>query len=96
MADESEDGLIVERLQTLGVTHTTEWEVLAFLYRHAASLATAAQIAHLVGCDRLTSESPCTVWKAWGSSGVRASLKAYVFTSSQCLRKQPVTPAYWN
>jgi DNA-binding IclR family transcriptional regulator len=45
--EESDD--VLERLQALGVALLSEWDTLAFLYRHSASLGTAAQIARLVG-----------------------------------------------
>jgi len=48
----SEDVLVLERLQTLGVALLSEWDSLAFLYRHAASLGAAAQIARLIGYDK--------------------------------------------
>jgi DNA-binding MarR family transcriptional regulator len=52
-AEEREDIAIVpQRLKALGVTYLSEWDVLAFLYRHAASLCTATQIATLVGYDK--------------------------------------------
>jgi DNA-binding MarR family transcriptional regulator len=43
---------VIERLQVLGVELLTEWDVLVFLYGHAASLCTAAQIAQLIGYDK--------------------------------------------
>ena len=43
---------VPQRLKTLGVTHLSEWDVLTFLSRHAASLCTASQIATLVGYDK--------------------------------------------
>jgi DNA-binding MarR family transcriptional regulator len=51
--DEQEElpGVLL-RLKTLGVTYLSEWDVLTFLYRHAASLCTATQIATLVGYDK--------------------------------------------
>ena len=49
---ESQDVPVLERLQVLGVELLTEWDVLVFLYRHAASLCTAAQIAQLIGYDK--------------------------------------------
>ena len=45
---ESQDALVAERLQALGVELLTEWDALVFLYRHAASLCTTAQIAQLL------------------------------------------------
>jgi MarR family protein len=47
--EKPEDVLVLERLQTLGVTDLSEWDALAFLYRHGASLAAAAQIGRLIG-----------------------------------------------
>jgi hypothetical protein len=49
---ESQDALVAERLQALGVELLTEWDALVFLYRHAASLCTTAQIAQLIGYDK--------------------------------------------
>ncbi len=51
-AKDSHDVLVVERLQTLGVALLSEWDALAFLYHHAASLGTAAEIARLLGYDK--------------------------------------------
>jgi DNA-binding MarR family transcriptional regulator len=52
-ADEQEELQAVSlRLKALGVTYLSEWDVLTFLYRHAASLCTATQIATLVGYDK--------------------------------------------
>ena len=50
--EKSQDDLVLECLQTLGVALLSEWDALAFLYRHAASLGTAAQMARLVGYDK--------------------------------------------
>jgi len=36
--EESQDVLVPERLQALGVARLTEWDALVFLYRHGASL----------------------------------------------------------
>lgn len=53
MANEtSADVLIPEYLDALGVALLSEWDTLVFLYRHPASLGTAAQIARLIGHDR--------------------------------------------
>jgi DNA-binding MarR family transcriptional regulator len=38
-------------LRGAGVTLLSQWDVLAFLYRHGASLTTPDQIAHLTGYD---------------------------------------------
>lgn len=50
--EKSQDVLIPERLRILGVAYLAEWDALAFLYRHATSLGTAAQIARLIGYDK--------------------------------------------
>jgi hypothetical protein len=47
----SEDVLVLERLQSISVGLWSEWDTLVFLYRHPASLGTAAQIARLIGYD---------------------------------------------
>ena len=46
------DELVLECLQALGITLVSEWETLTFVYRHAASLGTAAQIAQFIGYDK--------------------------------------------
>jgi hypothetical protein len=51
-AGESQDVLVLERLRSLGVALLTEWDALTFVYRHATSLCTAAQIARLIGYDK--------------------------------------------
>jgi hypothetical protein len=48
----SQDVAVLDRLEVLGVELLTEWDALVFLHHHAASLCTAAQIAHLIGYDR--------------------------------------------
>jgi hypothetical protein len=40
---------VVKHLSTLGIVHLAEWDVLAFIHRHGASLASAEKIASLVG-----------------------------------------------
>lgn len=47
-----QDKLVLESLQALGITRVSEWETLAFVSRHAASLGTAAQIAPFIGYDK--------------------------------------------
>src|SRR5579872_7145430 len=49
---ESDDVLVLECLRALGIKHLVEWDVMVFLYRHAASLGTAARIARLIGYDK--------------------------------------------
>lgn len=36
-------------LESVGISHLSEWDVLAFVYRHGASLVTAGYIARLTG-----------------------------------------------
>jgi biotin operon repressor len=48
----SNDFLVAERLESLGVSRLSEWDVLVFLYHHGTSLTSAAQIAHLLGHSR--------------------------------------------
>src|ERR1700687_4815729 len=76
--EKSNDVLVQERLQTLGISLVSEWDALVFLYRHGAILTSAAQIAHLLGhgsapitaaLDRL--ESLGFIVRSRGSQGVR-------------------------
>jgi DNA-binding MarR family transcriptional regulator len=41
--------LVRGHLETLGINHLAEWDVLAFIYRHGTNLASAEQIARLLG-----------------------------------------------
>ena len=50
--EKSEDVLVLERLQALGVTLLSEWDTLVFLNHHGATLGTAAQIARLIGYNK--------------------------------------------
>jgi DNA-binding MarR family transcriptional regulator len=50
--EKSQDELVVKSLRVLGTTLVSEWETLAFVNRHAASLGTAAQIAQFIGYDK--------------------------------------------
>jgi len=52
-SEKSQDELVLESLQTLGVVLLTEWDALTFVYQHATSLCTAAQIAKLIGYDKV-------------------------------------------
>ncbi len=51
--EKSQDAFVLERLEALGVTLLIDWDILVFLYRHTANLGTAAQIARLIGYDRV-------------------------------------------
>jgi transcription initiation factor IIE alpha subunit len=46
---ESSDALVQECLKNLGLSLLGDWDVLVFLYRHQSSLASAEQIACLLG-----------------------------------------------
>jgi DNA-binding MarR family transcriptional regulator len=50
-SEEAEDFLVQENLKALGVSLLSEWDTLAFLYRHGTTLTSAAQIARLLGGD---------------------------------------------
>jgi MarR family protein len=43
--------LIQSCLESMGIFQLVEWDVLAFVHRHGTSLASAPQIAHLIGHD---------------------------------------------
>ena len=47
--EESGDFRVQEHLATLGISPLSEWDALVFLYRHGATLASASQIARLLG-----------------------------------------------
>ena len=44
--------LVSEHLEILHIRSLPEWDVLAFIYRHGASLASAEHIARLLGYPR--------------------------------------------
>src|ERR1700724_3709566 len=65
-------------LDSMGISLLSEWDVLAFVYRHGASLASSDQIARLIGyestvvraaLDRLESEN--LIERSRLSQGVR-------------------------
>jgi predicted transcriptional regulator len=43
---------VVKHLTTLGIAHLAEWDVLAFVYHHGTSLASAEKIASLLGYNK--------------------------------------------
>jgi DNA-binding MarR family transcriptional regulator len=49
--DESRELSVLSHLQTVGISRLSDWDVLAFIYRHAVSLASADQIARLTGYE---------------------------------------------
>jgi DNA-binding MarR family transcriptional regulator len=51
--EKPQDVLALDCLRTLGVALYSEWDALVFLYHHPASLGTAAQIARLIGYDKV-------------------------------------------
>jgi len=50
--EKSQETLVVERLQALGVALLSEWDVLVFIYRRLTTLGTGAQISRLIGHDK--------------------------------------------
>jgi hypothetical protein len=48
-AEKSNDFPVAERLEILGISLLSEWDVLVFLYRHGTILTSTAQIAHSLG-----------------------------------------------
>jgi DNA-binding MarR family transcriptional regulator len=65
-------------LDSMGISLLSEWDVLSFVYRHGASLASSDQIARLIGyestvvrdaLDRLESEN--LIERSRPSNGVR-------------------------
>jgi hypothetical protein len=51
VVEESQAAEVLDCLKVLGVELVTEWDTLVFLYRHSATLCTAAQLASLIGYD---------------------------------------------
>jgi hypothetical protein len=51
VSENSQDDTVLKHLHAIGVELIVEWDALAFLYRHSASLGTAAQIAWFIGYD---------------------------------------------
>jgi DNA-binding FadR family transcriptional regulator len=43
---------VVKHLSTLGIDRLAEWDVLAFIYRHGTSLASAEKISALLGYSK--------------------------------------------
>lgn len=43
---------VVKHLSTLGIAHLAEWDVLAFIYSHGASLSSAEKIGALLGYSK--------------------------------------------
>ena len=79
-------------LDSMGISLLSEWDVLAFVYRHGASLASSDQIAHLVGyestvvkaaLDRLESEN--LIERSRPTEGVRFYR---IFASSDARRQR--------
>jgi DNA-binding MarR family transcriptional regulator len=74
----SPESAVQSCLDTMGISLLSEWDVLAFVYRHGASLASSDQIARLIGyestvvraaLDRLESEN--LIERSRSSKGVR-------------------------
>ena len=45
---------VVKDLNTLGIAHLAEWDVLAFIHNHGTSLVSAEKIATLLGYAKAT------------------------------------------
>jgi MarR family len=80
------DFQIQECLTSLGISSPVEWDVLAFVYRHQASLANADQIARMLGYPRTVVgdaldhlDSLKLIRRSRASQGVRL----YQFVSSE-------------
>jgi hypothetical protein len=72
------DLAVGDRLETLGVSQLSQWDVLMFLHRHGTSLTNAAQIGRLVRGDKAAVgaalerlESLGLIQRSRGSQGVR-------------------------
>jgi DNA-binding MarR family transcriptional regulator len=83
--------MLDRQLQSLGISTLSEWDVLAFMFRHGTSLATAEHIARLLGynksvvgdaLDRVASLG--LVQRSRSSMGVRL----YRFVGSQDTERQ--------
>jgi predicted transcriptional regulator len=69
----------------LGVANLTEWDALVFLYRHTATLCTAAQIAHLIGYEKSEISAALHKLEALGliqRSRVSQGIRVYRFSAS--------------
>ncbi len=76
--EEQEDFLVRERLAALGLATLSEWDALAFIYRHGNSLTSSIQLAHFLGDDRSAISSALNrleslgfVERSRGSQGIR-------------------------
>jgi DNA-binding MarR family transcriptional regulator len=85
---------VVKHLSRLGIAHIAEWDVLAFIYNHGASLASAEKIAALVGYTKLTVGSALEsltakglVYRSRSSHGVR------LYRSTDCTADDPLQQA---
>ena len=79
-----------ECLHKAGLSLLCEWDVLVFLYRHHASLASAEQIARLIGYPSFAVgkaleklEAQGLIWRSRSSQGVR--FYQFVFSEDRLL-----------
>jgi DNA-binding MarR family transcriptional regulator len=49
--DERRELSVLSFLKTVGISRLSDWDVLSFIYRHGVSLASADQIARLIGYE---------------------------------------------
>jgi len=81
--EQSQDELVLESLQTLGVALLPEWDALTFLYQRGTSLSTAAQIAWLIGYDKAETNAALQKLEALGlieRSRVTQGIRFYRFS----------------
>jgi ribulose 1,5-bisphosphate carboxylase large subunit-like protein len=64
--EQSQDELVLESLQALGVAFLPEWDALTFVYQHGTSVCTAAQIARLIGYDKTETGAAVQTLEVWG------------------------------
>jgi DNA-binding MarR family transcriptional regulator len=83
--EKSDVDLIPERLQTLGISLVSEWDVLTFVHRHGASLGNAAQIARFLGYDSVATAAALRTLDARGlieRSRVSQGIRMYQLSKS--------------
>lgn len=76
--EKHEDFLVQERLESLGLSTLSEWDALAFIYRHGSSLSSATQLAQFLGDNKAAVslalnrlESLGFIERSRGSQGIR-------------------------
>jgi DNA-binding MarR family transcriptional regulator len=83
--EKSDIELIPERLQILGISLVSEWDVLTFVHRHGTSLGNAAQIARFIGYDSSATAAALRTLDARGlieRSRVSQGIRLYQISTS--------------